>query len=164
MSAKTDEQSDEQLILDYLCGRLEKTERGETLRFLDPDGAEGKKARQALFVLLQSSPSPAIRQLSTLIYPEASSAQVRRLVFARVKDRKRGASLARDLMIAKAIAEKIAEGNGKAKVDPIVEDVAAARGVGKTTAWNAWQAHKHRFSENAHVRRTYSKRNVKTLE
>ena len=66
-------------------------------------------------------------------------------MFARVKDRKHSASLARDLIIAKAIADKIAEGNGQAKVDPIVAAVAADHRVGKTTAWNAWEDHQHRF-------------------
>jgi hypothetical protein len=158
MSAKTDEQSDEQLILDYLCGRKE----GEALRFFDENSPEGTRAREALFRLLQSSPSRALRQLSTLIYPEASSEQARRLVFARVKGRKHSASVVRDLIIARDIADKIAKGNGRAKVDPIVEAVAADHRVGKTTAWNAWEDHKDRFQRS--VRRTYSKKIAKTLE
>jgi len=109
MPRKTGAQSDEQLVLDYLCGHFEKSEHGETFDYLKPGSAREKKARQLLFRLLRSPKplSPAIRwQLSSLIYPEASPLEVRRFAIEAAKKGKRGAPAtpALDINIARRIA------------------------------------------------------------
>jgi hypothetical protein len=142
MSAKTDEQ----LVLDYLCGRFQKSKHAEIFRYLKPGSAREKRARQVLFRLLRNSKplSPAISwELSSLIYPEGSPAEVRRFVFAPAKKGKRGApaKLSRDVNIAMFIAKKTSSGG---KIDAAVADAAEHYGVGKSTAYNAWKKHKRR--------------------
>jgi hypothetical protein len=126
---------DEVLIFAYLNGRVDRQRR---VHYLEPGGAEEKKARDALLALLRSSRDLTNVQwrLAALLDPDDMK-EPRRLAFQK---RRRGGQLIRDVSIAFDLA--VAERRGdKIDDDCAISVIAERHGVSKRQAWRAWSKH-----------------------